>query len=411
MIHQLRNDGVSIVEIARRLNVDRKTVRRYLTSGLEPPAYGPRVPRGSCLDQYKDYLVDRIREPGLSAKRLKREIDAFGYTGSYQTLTDFLRAARPDPSEGYEHRFETPPGHQAQVDFARFAVRFTREPELERVVWLFTMVLGHSRFLFGRFAWRQTLDTVVRCHIEAFTEFGGAPRELLYDRMKTAVLGEPEPGEIVYHPTLLALAAHYGFTVRACKPYRAKTKGKVERPYRYIRQDFFLDGQFEDIEDLNRQFEIWRTDVAHARVHGTTGRIVSEHFEQERSALLSLPAGVFNDVLTMERRVTRDGMVSVDGNLYSVPDGKRIRQVQVERTATQLRLLDGETLLAVHPLLLGRGQRQLTSGHRRRRDAAGTDVPRKLEPASLDIDGGDVSQRDLDVYERIGERLAEGETA
>ena len=95
-------------------------------------------------------------------------------------------------------------------------------------------------------------------HAAAFAELGGVPAQILYDRMKTVVLDEPKPGEIIYHPTLLALAAHYGFQPRACRPYRAKTKGKVERPFRYVRQDFFLAGQFDDLEDLNRQFDRWR---------------------------------------------------------------------------------------------------------------------------------------------------------
>lgn len=99
------------------------------------------------------------------------------------------------------------------------------------------MLLGYSRYLFGRFGWRQTLGVVVRCRIEAFAEFGGVPQQLLYERMKTAVLGEPQPqpGEIAYHPTLLAMASHYGFRPKACRPYRAKTKGKVERPIPYVR--------------------------------------------------------------------------------------------------------------------------------------------------------------------------------
>lgn len=408
MIHQLHRDGVPIVQIARRLNMDRKTVRKYLRSGLQPPGYSPRASRGSCLDRYKNFLAQRLRDqPGLSARRLLREIQQDGYKGSYTTLTDFLRTLRPAPFEGYEHRFETPAGQQAQVDFARFTVYFTSEPDVQRIVWLFTMVLGHSRYLFGRFAWRQTLDTVVRCHIEAFNEFGGAPRELLYDRMKTAVLGEPEPGEIVYHPTLLSVGAHYGFTVKACKPYRAKTKGKVERPYRYIRQDFFLGGTFEDIDDLNRQFDSWRAEVAHTRVHGTTGKIVSEHFRDEKTSLQALPARAFNDVLSMERRVTRDGMVSVDGNLYSIPDGRRIKNVQVERTATEVRILDGTQLLAVHGLLLGRGQRQVIKGHRRR--ANNPNVPQARGPVQIDVKGGDVAKRDLSFYEQAAERLASGE--
>lgn len=254
--------------------------------------------------------------------------------------------------------------------------------------------------------WRQTLDTVVRCHIDAFNEFGGVPQQCLYDRMKTAVLGEPEPGSVVFHPTLMSLGKHYGFAPRACKAYRAKTKGKVERPFRYIRQDFFLGNEFDDINDLNRRFTQWRNQVANAREHGTTRRVIAQAFKEERSALGVLPAGAFNDVLTMERRVTRDGMVSVDGNLYSVPDGIKTRQIQVERTATELRILDGLRLLAVHPLQLGKHQRQVIKGHRS--GVPAVEVKAKTVSANpLHTRTGDtIERRDLGVYEAIGATLA-----
>ncbi|MFK7892716.1 MAG: IS21 family transposase [Granulosicoccus sp.] len=410
MIHQLKDEGHSVSEIARRLNMDRKTVRRYLARGLEPPAYTSRPAIGSCLEPFKPYLKQQLEShPGLSATRLLREIKAMGFPGSYTLLTDYLRSIRPAQPKHFEHRFETAPGQQAQVDFARFATRFRSEPEVERIVWLFSMVLGHSRYLYGQFAWRQTLDTVVRCHIAAFNEFGGGPHQCLYDRMRTAVLGEPEPGQVIYHPTLISLGSHYGFMPRACKPYRAKTKGKVERPFVYVRQDFFLGKRFDDINDLNEQFTHWRQTIANARVHGTTQRIVSDAFAEEQSALIGLPVSHFNDVLSMERRITRDGMVSVDGNLYSVPDGTQSRQVQVERTATELRILDGQELLAVHELLLGKHQRQVSNGHRTR--ARSTPIPHDAAQTTLEREGDNVACRELAIYESIGSVLAQGEIA
>ena len=225
MLHELHAQGASISAIARQTGLDRKTVRRHLAAGIQPPTYGPRAPRGSLIDAYTEYLQARIEHyPGLSAQRLLREIQAQGYTGGYATLTAYLHTIRPPQESGYEVRFETPAGHQAQVDFAHFKVRFRYDPQVVRVVWLFSLVLGHSRYLFGRFVWRQTLDVVVAAHAAAFAELGGVPAQILYDRMKTVVLDEPEPGEIIYHPTLLALAAHYGFRPKACRPYRAKTK-------------------------------------------------------------------------------------------------------------------------------------------------------------------------------------------
>ena len=144
--------------------------------------------------------------------------------------------------------------------------------------------------MWARFVAQQDLATVLRCHVAAFEALGGAPEQILYDRMKTAVLGEVDERGIVYNAKLLALAAHYGCLPKACRPYRAKTKGKVERPFRYVREDFFLARSFRNLDDLNAQFGQWLDQVANRRLHATTGRIVAEHFAEERPSLKP-PAG------------------------------------------------------------------------------------------------------------------------
>ena len=185
-----------------------------------------------------------------------------------------MRTVRPKPKVQFERRFETPAGKQAQVDFAFFKTVFTDQPDVERIVWLFSIVLGHSRMMWARFVARQDLPTVLRCHIAAFEAFGGVPEQILYDRMKTAVLGEVEDPDqpargIAYNAKLLDLAAHYGFLPKACKPYRAKTKGKVERPFRYVREDFFLGRSFRSLGDLNVQFRQWLDTVSEMRVNAS----------------------------------------------------------------------------------------------------------------------------------------------
>lgn len=409
MIHDLKDQGLSIQAIAQRVGLDRKTVRKYLHQGLSVPTYGPRQPRPTKLDAFQPYLDQRIaRYPDLSGSRLLREIRDLGFTGGYSMVTDYLRQIRPSASQAFEQRFETPAGKQAQVDFAQFKVRFQCEPDQVRVIWLFSLVLGYSRYLFGRFVWRQTLDEVVRCHMAAFDELDGIPSEILYDRMKTAVIGEDDQG-IHYNPTLLSLAAHYGFRPRACKPYRAKTKGKVERPFRYIRQDFFLGRTFYDMEDLNAQLDDWRHTIANARVHGTTRRVVSEAFAEEQPQLKPLPTHAFNQVLDLERRVTRDGMVSVGGNDYSVPDTTRSRKVEVQQYPNEVRIFEEGRLIAVHALLTGRGQRQVQRGHRHHRPPRTLLPPGGREELTLLIPGQTVPQRSLAVYEAVGRSLAAGD--
>ena len=406
MILELHRQGLSVSAISERTGRDRKTVRKYIERGLETPKYKPRTLATTVVAPYMEYLRQRLADwPELSGARLLREVRALGYPGGKSVLNAYLRTVRPKPDPRFELRFETPPGKQAQVDFAQFKIRFGSRPDVMRIVWLFAMVLGCSRYLWAKFVLHQDLPTVLRCHMEAFEHFGGVPQEILYDRMKTAVLGEHAADQpIIYNTKLLACGSHYGFTPRACRPYRAQTKGKVERPYRYIRADFFMARQFHDLDDLNWQLRHWLDTVANVRRHGTTDRIVGEHFAEERPALQALPAGRFDAVLRVERRLSHDGCISVAGNYYSVPDGTRSRVVEVETTPSQVRILEHGQLIAVHPLLQGRRQRSVLPGHRQPRSLDRDHQARVHQTLQL-LPGQSVATRPLAVYEQIAERL------
>lgn len=408
MILELHRQGVPITAIARRTGRDPKTVRKYIERGIEAPAYGPRsVGRPSKLAPYLDFLRERVTAfPELSAARLTREIRELGYVGAYTAVKRYLAAIRPENGpKPYEVRFETPAGVQAQVDFARFVVDFTDDPGTTRIVWLFSLVLGHSRFLFARYVLHQDLQTLLRCHMQAFDALGGVPIEILYDRMKTAVTGEDDQGHIVYNRALLALARHYRFQPRACRPYRAKTKGKVERPFRYIRQDFFVGRNFRNLEDLNAQLIAWLDTVANVRVHGTTQQVIGEAFAAEQGELQILPDHRFAAVLKLERRVSHDGFVAIGGNYYSVPDRTR-RVVEVQQLPDMIRILDLGTVVAEHPVLEGRKQyridRSQRTGGSARRKTIGT------AGITLGRIGDHVPTRPLDIYQAIGAQLAIG---
>ena len=325
-----------------------------------------------------------------------REICERGYEGSYTSVKDFVRETRPAKQAQFERRFETPPGKQAQADFAEFSTVFTDEPGVVRKVWLFSMVLGHSRWLWGRFCASQNLQTVMRCHVAAFDAMGGAPEEVLYDRMKTAVIGESSDGVVTYNPSLVSLLGHYDSAPRACQPYRAKTKGKVERPFRYIRQDFFLGRTFRNLDDLNAQFDVWCTEIANPRVHATTGRVVDEAFAEERPALRPLPAIAYSAVLTIERRVSKEGMISVGGNLYSVPDTTRRRTLEVQHHVTELRIFEDGALIASHPVIEGKNRRRVDPAHRK---------AYPIRTSTPPVPTG-VHRRPLDFYGAVGRRLA-----
>jgi transposase len=332
MILELHRQGLKVSVIARQLGVDRKTVRKYIARGLEPPAYGPRPVQQKSTDAFLPYLRERLAAfPGLTAVRLCGEFRERGYTGGYTAVKRAVREIRPADLTPFEVRFETPPGEQAQVDLARFEVEFADEPGVTRIVWLFSMVLGYSRLIWARFVVHQDLQSVLRCHIAALEAIGGAPREILYDRMKTAVIGEDPDGLVIYNRALLDLARHYGFQPRACRPYRPKTKGKVERPFRYIREDFFLGASFRNLDDLNAQLRRWLDTVANPRLHATTQRIVNEAFAEERPALKPLPLAPYPMRACRALPVERSTYHYRSRRTGQAPLTKRIREIAEHR--------------------------------------------------------------------------------
>lgn len=244
--------------------------------------------------------------PPLIVRRLQREIQPLGFSDGYTTVKAAVRALRPVSPTGFEHRFATEAGQQAQVDFAQFRTAFRVDPEQIVAFWLFTMVLGHSRHLWGEFVWHQDLITMLHSHVRAIAAFGGVPREILDDRMKTAMLYEVTDG-IVYNARLQGLAKHCGFTSRACAAYRTKTKGKIERPYRYVRQDFFLGRIFRDLADLNDQLRQWLLEIANRRHHGTTHQAINNAFEAEQKTLCPSPQQPSDTVMAIERGISRNG--------------------------------------------------------------------------------------------------------
>jgi hypothetical protein len=187
----------------------------------------------------------------------------------------------------------------------------------------------------------------------------------------------------------------------------------VERPFRYVREDFFLARSFRNLEDLNAQFTQWLDQVANRRLHGTTGRIVIEHFAEEQPTLRQLPAGPFNAVLRLERRISHEGMISVGGNFYSVPDGTRRRPVEVQLTASEVHILEDGRLIATHPVLEGRGRRRIAAGHRSLPPPHNSTTPRAgaAPPPPATAAPAGVAPRSLAIYEAVGRRLATGEAA
>jgi transposase len=263
--------------------VSRNTVRAALRR--EGPLERAARALPSKLDSYRDYLLARLAEfPELLAVVLFEEIRALGYDGGLSILKEFTypyRQRRRQPVV----RFETPPGRQAQADWSGLGRHLLGDGQ--RSPQLFVMVLGFSRALYAEAVWRADLASFLACHARAFAYFGGVPAEVLYDNAKVVVLERLADGPR-YNPGLLDFAGRYGFAPRLCRPYRARTKGKVERSIGYLKDRFFVGRSFTDLDDLNCQLLGWLDAVANRREHATTGERPVERLARE--GLAPLPA-------------------------------------------------------------------------------------------------------------------------
>lgn len=281
--------GVPVSVLARRLKIGRRTIHRWIADGetdrdvdIANIRYTARPERPGKLDAYKPLIEERLTQyPELTAVRLFTEISSAGYTGGMSQLRALIRRTRPQAIVDPVVRFETPPAHQGQVDFAEFRFPWGKRHAL-------LVVLGYSRLLWFRFYERQDMQTLFSGIEESFGFFGGVPRELLFDQMKSVITRDERAhgGRLVENMEFLRFAAHWQFRARACKPYRAQTKGKVERPIRYVRQSFVYGREFASDGDLDHQRRAWLSDVANARVHQTTKEVPAIRFERDEHALL-----------------------------------------------------------------------------------------------------------------------------
>jgi transposase len=294
-IVSLHRQGFSIRAISARLGIARNTVRAALRRE-GPPVRAPRA-LPSKLDPYKDYLLARLADyPELSAAALLDEIRALGYEGGASILKEFTYPYRQRRKEPVV-RFETPPGRQAQADWSGLGRHLLGDAA--RTPQLFVMVLGFSRTLYAEAVWRADLPTFLACHARAFAYFGGVPAEVLYDNAKMVVLERTADGPR-YNPGLLDFAGRYGFAPRLCRPYRARTKGKVERSIGYLKDRFFVGRTFTGLEDLNCQLLGWLDAVANRREHATTGERPCERLAREQ--LSPLPVVPWATELRREER-------------------------------------------------------------------------------------------------------------
>ena len=339
--------------IAAQFGIHHSSVDRVLSQAGIPKA--ERTRQASIIDPYLPFLIETLAQyPRLTATRLYAMAQQRGYPGGPSHFRSHVAQLRPrKPSEAYL-RLRTLPGEQAQVDWGHFDT--LQIGGAKRPLMAFVMVLSWSRQIFLRFYLNQRMESFLRGHVAAFDAWGALPRVLLYDNLKSAVL-ERRDDAIRFHPTLLALSAHYHFEPRPVAVARGNEKGRVERAIRYIRDSFFAGRQWSAIDDLNAQADAWCAGPAANRACPEDQRMtVSEAFEQEQPHLLALPDNPFETDERVVASVGKTPYVRFDLNDYSVPHTQVRRSVTVMASLTHVRVLDGSAVIAEHPRVYGKGE-------------------------------------------------------
>lgn len=399
MIHEMKQKGMSITQIANELGRDRKTIRKWLDQGI-PLKYHRKVSQPVKLEPFKEYIRHRMDEGCLNAVVIFDEVKAKGYTGKMTTLRNYMRPIRPIVSAKATERYETLPGEQAQVDWGQFTVHWNGKAKR---IYAFVMVLGFSRMIYLEFTDNEKLDTLIGCHLRAMEYFGGRTATCLYDNMKTVVTGLDEKGEVVWNERFARFATHHGFILKRCRPYRPRTKGKVENGIGYVRKNFWPRIKtFASLADLNVQARWWMEKVANTRIHGTTHEIPADRWKQEE--LKPINPIPFSEIDRYNRKVSNDAVISYASNRYSVPFQfiGHIVQVQDDKNG-HIRIFDGDKIIADHSKSVGRNRVIVNKKHFEGiRTASSKPVPQPIPCLTINSTP-EVTERDLSFYEQFSD--------
>jgi len=307
-------DNLTVCTVARIFSVHHSTVRRALRDDEIPEC----KPAPSGLDAFKPYIVQRLLElPQLSCVRLYEELRAKGFTQGIAILRRYVAKVRaPRPRKAYLH-VEVDPGQQAQVDWGSFG--YLRVGTTQRPLSVFSMVLSWSRAIFIDFSLDQRMDTFLRMHRRALEFFGGVPRSVLYDNLKSVVLHHVG-NTVQFNPRFLAFAGHYLFEPVAAPVRYPEAKGRVEASIKYIRNSFFYGRSFASLDDIRAQAAAWRDHTANQRLHAVTRERPADRLLVEKTRLRALPPRPFDtDLVVFPLIVSKDARVRLDTNAYSVP--------------------------------------------------------------------------------------------
>ena len=345
-IKALQARGLSAGRIAQQTDISEKTVRLWMGRESYTMNRGTQ-PRAKKLDAYKDHITRLLVEcDSYSATQLFDKLRRDGYEGSYTLVKEYVRKVRPRKNRVYEDLVFAP-GEAAQVDFGECGL--TEVGNTRRKLYVFVMVLCHSRLMYIEFILRQNLEHFLACHRHAFEAFGGVPHAVIVDRTKCAILGNDRFGKPIPNPRYDDLRKHYGFEIRACGPRMPYQKGRVEAGVKYVKINLMNGRAIEPFEVVRAAGTQWVQTMANQRLHRTTGRRPVELFEElERRAMLALPLLPYDCSIVQDKLVDKQARFHYDGNRYSVPPQYAPGKVTVHVLPESLTVYCDHRLIARH---------------------------------------------------------------
>ncbi len=403
-ILRLKELGWGVKTIARELGISKNTVKAYLDKGGWQAYQSPN--RSKALDGLEPWLEKTFLQHQGNADVVRQELVA--QHGIHLSLRTVERAVQPFRQQLVAAakatlRFETPPGKQLQIDFGTTSIEVDGVPIRVR---LFVATLGFSRRPFVA-AFRHERQSAWFKGLEgAFHHFGGIPEQVLIDNPKALVTHHnPRTREVEFNDRFLAFAAYWGFTPKACAPYRARTKGKDESGVKYVKRNAIAGRRFASWDQLQAHLSRWMLEVADIRTHGTTGERPIDRFNrQEADALRPLEGrSPFQQVRELSRRVNSEACVEVDTNGYSVPWRLIGTQVTVQVADNQVTVLAGGDEVARHPQCLGARQRIIDRRHLAGISGTTSRTPLPVKPGpeqTAPMSGGELL-RPLADYEAV----------
>jgi len=394
-LHEMKLNGKKIREIVRETGYARNTVRKYVRDG-QIPEPKEREKRGSKLDPFKETIDRWMKEDGLfNCQAMLMRLKEKGYTGGATIIKDYVQQKRPPRQPKATVRYETLPGDQAQVDWG-FCETVDANGRAHKLP-VFVMVLGYSRATFVEYTRRCDIYSFLRCFVHAIEHFGGVPKIMLTDHMKTVVTGMNDDRTPQWNRMFEDFALSVGLTPKLCKVRRPETKGKVERGVQFVKDNFWPGRTYTDIADLNRQAIQWCHQVDQ-RIHGTTGERPCDRLKEENLLPLPSPDRLMK-FLRVERTVSLDGFVSFDGVRYGVHWRYSGQNVLVRQVGMHVEIWhQGERIATHEKSVLWTGMVRLPGQYEGLKAAEGALKPK---PIAREVCTPVVEARSLDQYEAL----------